>query len=379
MPVEVAALLLLGALVLAAAVGLAVAAGFPQVATGLVLALPLGAVVLRWPFAIVVLWALIMPFFLEGLSSQAGPVMWGLHRLAVPGTLVLICVYHALGIRRSTFRFGLVDVALIGFIALSVANILLTAPNTQRELVSFYDKIAVPIALFWLVRATRPSRRELEVLVGVGVVTILFQVVLGIAGWAAPGLIPAQWLGRAGERTVGTFGGPAPYTITLVFYSLLLLHRGMLERATIRRAMVVGLVALALLAVFLSLSRGSWLGAVLAFAGLAVVYPRLVVPVGLSGLVLVGALAFGPLNEQVAFAQERLDDDATVASRIITNDAAIRMIQERPLLGFGYGQFELFDEARKQRSGEIPLKRGGSSHNTYLNIAAELGLPAVVL
>lgn len=377
MPVGIGALLLLGGLLLAAAVGLAVAAGFPQVAVGLTLALPLGAVVLRWPFAIVVLWALIMPFFLEGLSSQAGPVMWGLHRLALPGTLVLIAVYHALGIRRSAFRFGLVDVALIAFIALGMANILLTASNTQRELVSFYDKLAVPIALFWLVRATRPTRRELEVLVAVGVVTILFQTGLGIAGWLAPGILPAQWLGRAGERTVGTFGGPAPYTITLVFYGLLLLHRGMLARPGIRRLMVVGIVALALLAVFLSLSRGSWLGAGIAFAGLAIVYPRIVLPVGLTGLVLVGALAFGPLSEQIGLAQDRLEDDATVASRIITNDAALRMVEEQPLLGFGYGQFERFDEAHKQRSGDIPLKLGGSSHNTYLNLAAELGLPAV--
>ena len=379
MPFQIGALLLLGGLALAAAVGLAVAAGFHQVAIGLTLALPLGAVVLRWPFAIVVLWALIMPFFLESLSSQAGPMMWALHRLALPGTLVLIAVYHALGIRRSPFRFGLVDVALIGFIALSIVNVLLTASNTQRELVSFYDKLAVPIALFWLVRATRPSRREIEVLVAVGVVTILFQVALGILSWVAPGVLPAQWLGRAGERTVGTFGGPAPYTITLVFYGLLVLHRGMLARAGIRRAMVVGLVALALLAVFLSLSRGSWLGAGLAFAGLVVIYPRIVVPLGLTGLVLVSALAFGPLSEQIGFAQERLEDDATVASRIITNDAAFRMIEERPLIGFGYGQFERYDEAHKQRSGDIPLKLGGSSHNTYLNLAAELGLPSLLL
>ena len=58
---------------------------------------------------------------------------------------------------------------------------------------------------------------------------------------------------------------------------------------------------------------------------------------------------------------------------------AVRMIGARPITGFGYGNFERFDEGYKQRVGDVPLKTGGSAHNTYLNLAVELGIPAVVL
>ncbi len=376
---SIRALLLGGALLLAAVVGTLIALGYPQAAVLLTLALPIGALVLRNPFMVIVLWALILPYFLESLSADASPGVWALHRLALPATLALVAVYHGLGIRRSPFRIGIVDFAILGFVALGTANVLLYGVNAQRELVSFYDHLFVPILLFWLVRAIGPTRRDLKLLVAVGLVTIVIQVTLGIMSWFAPSLVPAQWLGRAGERTVGTFGGPAPYTITLVFFALLGIQTAMRDSSRMRRLLTFGLVIAALLAVFLSLSRGSWLGAVVAFGGLAILYPRAVALIGAAGLLLAGSLAVGPLGEQIAFAQQRLDDQATVESRIITNDAATRMIQARPLIGFGFGNFELYDEEYKQRVGDIPLKLGGSSHNTYLNLTAEMGLPAVVL
>jgi O-antigen ligase len=372
-------LLLVGALLLAVAAGALVAFGYPQLALGLAVALPVAALVLRNPFMAVILWALVMPFFLESTSAEASPALWALHRLSIPGTLALVAVYHGLGIRRSPFRIGLIDFAIAGFLVLGIANVLIYDVNTQRELVSFYDKLEVPVMLFWLVRAIGPSRDDIKLLIGVGLLTIAFQVTLGVMSWFTPSLLPPQWLGRAGERTVGTFGGPAPYTITLVFFALLAVQGAMRDRPGLRRLVVFSLVITALLAVFLSLSRGSWLGAVLAFGGLAILYPRVVASMAVIGLVVAGALAAGPLGEQIAYAQQRLDDEATVESRIITNDAATRMIEDRPFIGFGFGNFERYDEEYKQRVGDIPLKLGGSAHNTYLNLAAEMGLPAVAL
>jgi O-antigen ligase len=54
------------------------------------------------------------------------------------------------------------------------------------------------------------------------------------------------------------------------------------------------------------------------------------------------------------------------------------MIEERPLTGFGYGNFEAFDESFKVRLGDIPVQEG-SAHHTYLALAAENGLPALAL
>ena len=55
------------------------------------------------------------------------------------------------------------------------------------------------------------------------------------------------------------------------------------------------------------------------------------------------------------------------------------MVSDRPWLGFGWGNFDLFDESYKQPVGDVPLRLGGTAHNTYLNLGVEFGLVGAVL
>jgi O-antigen ligase len=355
------------------------AIGFGLLLPGIVLGLlPAALLLLHYPFAAILLWVLVMPYFLE-LSTEAGPATWGLHRLMVPGMLVVIAIYGVLGIRRVAFRVHPYDFAIAAFLVLGVVNILVFGPNPIRFLVAFYDKVTVPIMLFWLVRAIGLRNADLGRLVLVGLITIAVQGAIGALSWFAPSLLPDAWVGRAGERATGTFGGPAPFTITLVFFGLLALHWVGQRRTLLDRVVLAGGAIAAFLGAFISLSRGSWLGALAAFLGLALIYPRLVARLAVVGLVIGVVLAVGPLQPIFAYAQQRVEDEATLESRIITNDAAMRIVGERPLTGVGFGNFERFDEQYKERVGDIPLKLGGSAHNTYLNMAAELGLPMTVL
>ncbi len=363
---------------LAAAIlaGLAIGTGVPAVAVALAV-LPFGLLLLNYPFAAIVVWVLVAPLFTQ--ASDAAISNWILHRGLIPGLLLMVTIYHFMGIRRSWFRLHLYDLALAGFIALGVVNILLLSANPERILAAYFDKVFVPIALFWYVRVIGINGRDIKRLVIVGVVVILSQTAIGMLSWAAPSLLPEAWLARAGERTAGTFGGPAPFTITLTLFALLAIHMAGQIEGRARRVLLVGVVATAFLAVFLSLSRGSWLGTGVAVAGLIFLYPRIVGSVAVGGMLIFGLLAVGPLQEQVAYAAVRLDTESTIDDRFVTNEASIRMIADRPLEGFGFQNFERFDEAYKQRVGDIPLKIGGSSHNTYLNLAVEMGLPAVAL
>jgi O-antigen ligase len=361
--------------VLAAPVlGYLVATGRSDFALLLSIGLPAAAILLRLPFAGVLLWLLVMPYFVQFLE-EPNAVSWALHRIAPLALLAVVAAYHALGIRFSPFRLRLIDYALVVFIVLGVLNVILFAPNPARMGAAFYDSIAVPILFFWLVRATGVRPSDLTLLLIVGLWTVVIQVAVGWMSWIAPGLLPAEWLSRVGERTTGTLGGPGPFTITLVLFSLLGVHRLGTPMSPLLRTVVIGVVGLALISVFMSLSRGSWLGGAIAVAGLVFVYPRIVLGMSAAAVVLVGILALGPLAPIVEYAVERVDTETTIDDRLITNDAAVRMIQDRPAFGFGFGNFERFDEEYKQRVGEIPLKVGGSAHNTYLNFAAEFGLP----
>jgi O-antigen ligase len=375
-------LLFVAGCAVALGIGLLVGAGSWEIGLGLAIGVPALAIVIRYPFAGVLVWLLVIPFFVRQASTEANPILIVIHRIGLPSLLVLIATLHLLGLRRRTFRFHAIDACLVLFLALGVFNVLFLSPNPARMMVSFADKVAIPITLFWIIRAIAPGRRELAQLVAVGAWTIAIQATIGVLTWIAPSALPAQWLGRAGERTTGTLGGPAPYTITLVFFGLLAVW-WLLSTDRVRglqRPALFSLGFAAVLAVVLSLSRGSWLGGGAAFVGLAAIYPHFVrrlALISVAFLVLAGTI--GPLREQAVVAQQRLEDEATIASRVITNDAAIRMIGERPITGFGYGNFERFDEGYKQRVDDVPLKTGGSAHNTYLNFAVELGLPAFAL
>lgn len=369
------------AVVLAGAVaaGAAVASGFWQVGVAIAMAVPIAAVVARSPFAGVLAWLLLVPYVIQQLTATVDPMVWALHRLGVPALLVLVMVYHTLGIRRSPFRFRGYDLALSVFLVVGVINILALAPDASRTLGAFYDQLAVPIVFFWLIRAIGPGPSDLNRLMLAGAWTIPVQTAIGILSWTAPSVLPAQWLGRAGERTVGTFSGPAPYTITLVFFALLVLYAAMSSGHSRTRLVLFGIVVAAQLGVMLSLSRGSWLGDGLAMLGISLVYRREIGRFAIAAALLAAFLVLGPVGGLASVAEERLAAGETVAARIVTNDAAVRMIRDQPLAGFGYGNFERFDEAYKQRVGDIPLILGGSAHNTYLNMLAELGIPATLL
>jgi O-antigen ligase len=129
--------------------------------------------------------------------------------------------------------------------------------------------------------------------------------------------------------------------------------------------------------VAISLSRGSWLGAALVFIGLAIFYRGMTTRLLAVLAVLMAVLIVAP-GSPLSLATERLGDVDTAESRLLTNNAAVRMIQERPLMGFGYGNFEFYDESYKVRLGDIPVEEG-SAHQTYLALAAESGVPALLL
>ena len=367
---------------LAAAIGLGVVAGIfasqghDRLTLATVLSLPIAVVVLRYPWAAVVLWLAITPFFVVG-DGTAGPDTWVLHRMLIPAVLALSIVYRVVGLSRSDFRLSVIDLALAAFLLLAIANIWLFAGTPMRMSIAFYDKVIIPICLYWLIRVIDPRDREIRSLLWVFLWLVCVQFVVAALSWVAPGILPAAWLGRVGERAVGTVGGPGPYTVTIMIGGLLAAAYLPRLRSTFGRLALYGVIAAAFVGVAISLSRGSWLGAAFVFVGLAVMYRGVAARLLAILVVVLAALLVAP-GSPLASVSERLGDVDTAESRLLTNNAALRMIQERPLTGFGYGNFESFDESFKVRIGDIPVQEG-SAHQTYLALAAENGLPALGL
>ena len=198
-----------------------------------------------------------------------------------------------------------------------------------------------------------------------------------------PGVLPEGWLGREGSRTVGSLEHPNVYGTVVLLCGALLFHAASSIPGWRRsRRIVVGAgVVLALVMVFLTYSRASWLAGVVVVVGLAFLYPRVVVrgglAVGLAAVLLVGSgLVFG----QTETAAQRLASAETALSRLPVVVGSIKMFQEKPLTGWGYGNFDLYDYQFQGQFGELVVpEKDHASHNLFLTILAEQGIFGLLL
>ena len=129
--------------------------------------------------------------------------------------------------------------------------------------------------------------------------------------------------------------------------------------------------------VFMSFSRGSWVGGSIFLVGLMFLYPKPVIRLTIVVFLVVYFLSSSVLADQVAWAYERATGTAargTAESRLITNNASISMIAAKPVFGWGFGNYDRYDRRFQKRVGDVPVRNDMTSHNTYLSIMAEMGL-----
>jgi O-antigen ligase len=344
-----------------------------------VFAIPAVIIFNRYPFVAIILWAFFVQLFISAPTSAERFIYWILHRGVVPGALLVVILSDWLNTsNRKPIKLGGAELAALIFVGLIVLNIILFSFDTTRTLIQFYDLIFVPISIYWLIRMLNPSEQDLKRFLWVALFVVLVQATIGMLSWFSPASVPTQWQSHlAGERTVGTVRNVAVYTSTLLFFSLLLLQYGVNSTSNLIRLGTLFIFGLALFCVFISFSRASWLGGIIVLTATLFLYPnimpRFIIVLSIVTVVFAGTLLAGEL----AFAHERLTSEQALnsaESRVITNNASIQMIKEKPLMGWGFRNYDRFDRRFQTRVGNIAVLNDGTSHNTYLTIMAEQGL-----
>lgn len=347
----------------------------------LTLAIPSAIVFNRYPFASVMLWLLLTPYFVLTPSTAGRSIFWVLHRAMIPAALVIVILADWLNIKkRERVRFGWAEAAVFLFALWTLGNILLLSNEPTRYLIRFYDRLVVPICMYLLVRLISPDEKDFKRLVWIALVTVTVESGIGLLSWFAPSTLPSQWLDLQGARTVGTFGNAAVYTSTLIFLSLLLLQYAADSASRRIRVVFLLVVGLAMFCVAFSFSRDSWLGGVVVLLGLMLVYPKVMLRLTFLVVLVASILSISVLSSQVSWAQERLNDSDTADSRIIGYAASTKMIRAKPLFGWGWGNYDLYADQFKESVGDIISgQHRSTSHNTYLSLMAELGVIALFL
>jgi putative inorganic carbon (hco3(-)) transporter len=150
------------------------------------------------------------------------------------------------------------------------------------------------------------------------------------------------------------------------------------QQRPMRRALWVGCGLLLVLMVFLTSSRGGFVG--LLAAGMVFVYRQrgLAAAVGVL-LLLLGGVFLLPTDLGERALATIFQDSGDLPAGLETSNrahvalfwAALRMISDSPLIGVGPLNFK---DLSTLYTG---LEQGNIAHNTFLEIAAELGLPAL--
>jgi len=281
--------------------------------------------------------------------------------------------------RRDFFSdYPLLTWALIAFFGWSVLS-LVWAPQGGPALESL-SRYAPNILLFPIAYTAVRTRRDLMIVLG----ALVFGAVLAASfGVLAP---PEAGVIEEGSRATGTVGDPNELAAFLLA-GLAVAAGFALGRAHSLPVRVGAAAAVPLCAagIFLSLSRGGLIAlgvmflAAMFLAGrwrLAVTGLLLAVVVG--GVFYFTQLAPLPARERITMAQ-----GGSGRSDLWT--VGLRMVKANPITGVGVGNFKAesaqytLQPGTIERADLIFSSEPKVTHNTYLEITAELGLPGLLL
>ena len=266
----------------------------------------------------------------------------------------------------------------------------------------------VEIILVMLLAIDVAQRRGAQwILTGV-FATATLQALVGIYEARLRGVGPLGFqLSQGVYRAYGTFEQPNPFAgfvgmvlpialmVTAYFvvraaHSLLARSLARFTHDAVRLALYAVITILLAAGLYLSFSRGAWLGAAAAIGAVIIFAPRqLWIGLALGAAALIGLIALSSAGLLPSAINERLADAGTLfdirdVRGVPINDAnyalierqahwqaALNMLTDHPWTGVGFSNYQPVYEQYRLLNWPMPL---GHAHNIYLNVAAETGL-----
>ena len=307
---------------------------------------------------------------------------------------------RSLALRRIVIpRSGLL-VALGLYVGASLLSLLPT-PNASLEMGLLEIIKWTEVGAILVLVVSESQRGRIRWVIGAVLLAGLIQGLIGIWQYQFRGFGPEnfQILGSH-YRAYGTFEQPNPYAgflglvwpiaAGLAWACLTMAWRTRRVAPTLAAAVLVGLAAVMLAGLYVSFSRGAWLGAAAAGLALAAALPRRTwLGVTLVGLGLAGAWALaansllpGSLTARLAQVGDFINttdvtgvditpDNFAIVERLAHWQAAEGMVRDYPWLGVGVGNYEVAYPRYSLINWPIAL---GHAHMIYLNVLAETGL-----
>ena len=311
---------------------------------------------------------LLCVMFVAWLRSRGGP---GLRSTLLDKALVAFMVLALLSHASAWFRFG--DQSLFQFVVV-------------------YRRWASPFLLYLMIRTIIRDRRDVRAIFGV---VLGVTVLIGMLTWRNG--ITHQRRSVDKSRIGGVMDQPNMMGAFLAYHGILLLAVGLRGKRPFRLAAMSGFLVVTRSMLY-TFSRGanlaSLVGIVVTLTARGPLY--LVAGVGGTWVVLAQFPQLVPdsainrmksttaegRGEDDSAADGSVDElDASARNRLYMWEAGIEMVRDRPILGVGLARFGRLSHEYLFAAGLDPEElrlRITAPHNAYVEIASEIGLPALV-
>lgn len=287
---------------------------------------------------------------------------------------------------RYRLRPSLLTAAVLLFAGIALLSSF-TGVDVHHSLWSGFERMLGTVTLlyyaafFMALRVVVRSRGEWDGLLDVALAVAAVCAVVGLGQKIDP-----DWLYNAGRtRVISTLGHPT-YLAGLSLFGVVLGASRALETKGARRVLAIGSVVLGLAGIMISETRGTLLG--LVAAGVVWIFctfwdrrdVRRSLMFAAALFVLVGTVAVMLLLRDAEVLDSiplvrRFSDLSFAHSRLLTWDVALSAFADRPILGWGPGNFayayyQYLDPALLS----IEPRRFDDAHNLLLNVMATQGL-----
>ncbi len=326
----------------------------------------------------------------ELINFDLGSIPLTLDRLVLGGLIFAYAVQRRLGTAapKPMTRLDAVLLLFAGLLVVSTftSNWRMDVPGKASPIWLLVASYLMPVAVYWIARQSPLDKRSVLTVWGVLTVFGVYLAVTALAEAAQQWWLVFPKHVRNPDLGIhfGRARGPTLQSNNLGAYLIVCLLCAWTWRTSLGRLGQLVLMALCpafLLAIYFTYTRCVWIG--LALGGLVVLglsVPRRWRPVVL-GCVLTAALAFGGLQWD-RLVRIRREEGAAAARASVTQRVSFtyvswKMFLDRPLLGFGFGQFpQAVKPYLSDRTTALELEaiRNQPHHNTFLLLLTETGL-----
>ncbi len=319
---------------------------------------------------------MILFYLLILVMPLASHPLWGrsVGGLTVTKYLGAACLVYAifhLGARRtlpSFFQAPQVRWFVLLYLVASVSYFTQALPRTSwavSPFLSYSSFLLLAFITLALVDSLERLRSALLAMVGSGGLASLYV----LREWQKyhnvyPGFRPGWVVGDANFFSVSAMMC-VPVAFCLIFQ----------RRSVYERLFCLGCLLLTVAAVIVAASRGGFLGLVAAFLFIVWRSPRRARNLALACALLLPLSLLTPASPVERLLRPSASDQEAVENRTTVWKAGLRMIQAHPLCGIGLGNFKPMIRQYEDAGARVD----SIAHNSYIEIAAEMGLPSLLI